>query len=121
MKNDGISIHFHQLIIIGILRQRDDLRIRSLPTSPSTVPAPTFRPLPQYRVLKSVRASHHGRYQGTDVFLASIQSRLMRLRGQDTINAIILDPGYADYLAILKAARNGAVYGAKVRFPHALV
>jgi hypothetical protein len=42
----------------------------------------------------------------------------------DTINAInqvILDPRYHDYLAILKGARNGIVYGAKVRFPHALV
>lgn len=34
---------------------------------------------------------------------------------------MILNPKYADYLAVLKAARNGAVYGAKVRFPHALV
>jgi peroxisomal membrane protein 4 len=34
---------------------------------------------------------------------------------------VILNPRYADYLAVLKAARNGAVYGAKVRFPHALV
>ncbi|KAJ8061698.1 hypothetical protein OCU04_009498 [Sclerotinia nivalis] len=33
----------------------------------------------------------------------------------------ILDPKNADFLAILKAARSGAVYGAKVRFPHALV
>lgn len=40
---------------------------------------------------------------------------------QDTLNSIILSPQYADYLALVKAARNGAVYGAKVRFPHALV
>ncbi|TVY21425.1 Peroxisomal membrane protein 4 [Lachnellula arida] len=37
------------------------------------------------------------------------------------LESIILNPKYADYLAVLKAARNGAVYGAKVRFPHALV
>ncbi|KAI1457439.1 peroxisomal membrane protein 4 [Annulohypoxylon moriforme] len=37
------------------------------------------------------------------------------------LERIILDPTYHDLLAILKAARNGAVYGAKVRFPHALV
>ncbi|KAI9761960.1 MAG: hypothetical protein M4579_000743 [Chaenotheca gracillima] len=37
------------------------------------------------------------------------------------VNRIVLDPEYADFLAILKGARNGAVYGAKVRFPHALV
>lgn len=34
---------------------------------------------------------------------------------------IILDPKYHDILAVVKAARNGAVYGTKVRFPHALV
>lgn len=40
---------------------------------------------------------------------------------QETVSNIILNPQYADYLALVKAARNGAVYGAKVRFPHALV
>ncbi|ODA83974.1 hypothetical protein RJ55_02492 [Drechmeria coniospora] len=33
----------------------------------------------------------------------------------------ILDPRYHDLLSLLKTARNGAVYGTKVRFPHALV
>jgi peroxisomal membrane protein 4 len=37
------------------------------------------------------------------------------------LERVILDPKNADILAVLKAARNGAVYGAKVRFPHALV
>lgn len=37
------------------------------------------------------------------------------------IERIILDPAHHDLLAIIKGARNGAVYGAKVRFPHALV
>ncbi|RQM05064.1 hypothetical protein DH86_00003642, partial [Scytalidium sp. 3C] len=37
------------------------------------------------------------------------------------LESVILDPKNAEYLAILKAARNGAVYGTKVRFPHALV
>jgi len=37
------------------------------------------------------------------------------------LESVILNPKYADFLAVLKAARNGAVYGAKVRFPHALV
>jgi len=37
------------------------------------------------------------------------------------LESVILNPKYADYLAVIKAARNGAVYGAKVRFPHALV
>ncbi|KAI0385915.1 peroxisomal membrane protein 4 [Hypomontagnella monticulosa] len=35
--------------------------------------------------------------------------------------SIILNPAYHDLLAVVKGARNGAVYGAKVRFPHALV
>ncbi|KAL3417587.1 Peroxisomal membrane protein 4 [Phlyctema vagabunda] len=37
------------------------------------------------------------------------------------LESVILDPKYADILAVVKAARNGAVYGCKVRFPHALV
>jgi peroxisomal membrane protein 4 len=37
------------------------------------------------------------------------------------IQAILSDPQYHDYLAILKGARNGFVYGVKVRFPHALI
>lgn len=39
----------------------------------------------------------------------------------DIIHQIILDPRYQPFLAILKAFRNGVVYGTKVRFPHALV
>ncbi|KAK4117259.1 peroxisomal membrane protein 4 [Canariomyces notabilis] len=34
---------------------------------------------------------------------------------------IVLDPRYHDLLTVVKGARNGAVYGTKVRFPHALV
>lgn len=37
------------------------------------------------------------------------------------LNEIILTPSLHPLLTILKSARNGAVYGAKVRFPHALV
>ena len=37
------------------------------------------------------------------------------------IENIIHNPKYHDVLAIVKGFRNGAVYGAKVRFPHALV
>lgn len=38
-----------------------------------------------------------------------------------TLAAILADPTYHDYLAIIKGARNGFVYGVKVRFPHALI
>ncbi|XP_067936354.1 peroxisomal membrane protein 4-like isoform X3 [Watersipora subatra] len=34
---------------------------------------------------------------------------------------ILLDPAYHSILAILKGLRNGAVYGAKIRLPHAFV
>ncbi|KAL6904396.1 Tim17/Tim22/Tim23/Pmp24 family domain-containing protein [Trichoderma evansii] len=37
------------------------------------------------------------------------------------VEGIALDPTYHDVLSLLKTARNGAVYGTKVRFPHALV
>ena len=39
----------------------------------------------------------------------------------EALQAIVADPAYHDYFAILKGARNGFVYGAKVRFPHALI
>ncbi|TFK57466.1 peroxisomal membrane protein 4 [Heliocybe sulcata] len=38
-----------------------------------------------------------------------------------SISEILNNPAYHDYLAILKGARNGFVYGVKVRFPHALI
>ncbi|EPS99106.1 hypothetical protein FOMPIDRAFT_1125009 [Fomitopsis schrenkii] len=37
------------------------------------------------------------------------------------LTATLADPAYHDYLAIIKGARNGFVYGVKVRFPHALI
>jgi hypothetical protein len=43
------------------------------------------------------------------------------IQEKNALNGVLCDPRYAQYLAIVKAARNGAVYGAKVRFPHALV
>jgi peroxisomal membrane protein 4 len=39
----------------------------------------------------------------------------------DSLTKIILDPQYHDILTIVKGLRNGIVYGAKVRFPHAVV
>lgn len=35
--------------------------------------------------------------------------------------SFLLDPKYHDILSIIKGIRNGMVYGAKIRFPHALV
>lgn len=37
------------------------------------------------------------------------------------LTRFILNPANHDILAIVKGARNGIVYGAKIRFPHALV
>jgi len=39
----------------------------------------------------------------------------------EQIQVLITNPAFHDYLAILKGARNGLVYGVKVRFPHALI
>lgn len=39
----------------------------------------------------------------------------------ESIHALVSNPHLHDYLAILKGARNGFVYGVKVRFPHALI
>ncbi|KAL8722607.1 MAG: hypothetical protein Q9225_000913 [Loekoesia sp. 1 TL-2023] len=38
-----------------------------------------------------------------------------------SLDRIVLDPQLTDLLAIVKGARNGFTYGAKIRFPHALV
>lgn len=34
---------------------------------------------------------------------------------------ILFDPAYKSILSIIKGLRNGAVYGIKIRLPHALV
>lgn len=53
--------------------------------------------------------------------LISPVSRQLIPATMSSIEQILSDPRYHDYLAILKGARNGLVYGAKVRFPHALI
>lgn len=40
---------------------------------------------------------------------------------QKNVESLVLDPQLADLFAIVKGARNGFTYGAKIRFPHALV
>ncbi|KAI3629024.1 hypothetical protein CBS9595_000096 [Malassezia furfur] len=40
---------------------------------------------------------------------------------QAALTKFILNPANHDVLSIVKGARNGIVYGAKIRFPHALV
>ncbi|GAA5904315.1 mitochondrial 37S ribosomal protein mS29 RSM23 [Sporobolomyces salmoneus] len=40
---------------------------------------------------------------------------------QASLDQLVRNPAYHDILAILKGARNGLVYGARVRGPHALV
>ena len=37
------------------------------------------------------------------------------------VESLALNPAYHDLFTVLKGARNGMVYGAKIRFPHALV
>jgi peroxisomal membrane protein 4 len=37
------------------------------------------------------------------------------------LNTLLASGKYHDLFAIIKGCRNGAVYGAKIRFPHALV
>ncbi|KAI9731963.1 MAG: hypothetical protein M1834_004414 [Cirrosporium novae-zelandiae] len=55
------------------------------------------------------------------MLMPSPVNRLTILLAQEIANSVLHDPNYAPFLAILKGARNGAVYGTKVRFPHALV
>ncbi|PWN31917.1 peroxisomal membrane protein 4 [Meira miltonrushii] len=37
------------------------------------------------------------------------------------VESLALNPAYHDLFTVFKGARNGMVYGAKIRFPHALV
>jgi hypothetical protein len=39
----------------------------------------------------------------------------------DAVQRLLANPAYHPIFATLKGARNGLVYGAKVRFPHAVV
>ncbi|KAF9876492.1 hypothetical protein CkaCkLH20_05900 [Colletotrichum karsti] len=76
----------------------------------------TFRRrIPAVHDLPIAEASHD-----TPIVVANMS--LAALDGlKAAIERIILDPKYHDILAVVKGARNGAVYGTKVRFPHALV
>ncbi|PWN52603.1 peroxisomal membrane protein 4 [Violaceomyces palustris] len=40
---------------------------------------------------------------------------------QQSLTRVAMDPAYHDLFTVLKACRNGIVYGIKIRFPHALV
>lgn len=40
---------------------------------------------------------------------------------QTRLDALVVNPDLAPLLSLVKGARNGIVYGSKVRFPHALV
>ena len=37
------------------------------------------------------------------------------------LDALVCNPAFRPYLAILKGLRNGLVYGVKIRAPHAFV
>jgi peroxisomal membrane protein 4 len=37
------------------------------------------------------------------------------------LTQVALNPAYHDFFTVVKGFRNGIVYGAKIRFPHALV
>lgn len=46
---------------------------------------------------------------------------LMTTSQQSRLDSLVLNPELAPLLSLVKGARNGIVYGSKVRFPHALV
>lgn len=39
----------------------------------------------------------------------------------EALQQLVLNPKYHDALTVVKGFRNGVVYGARIRFPHALV
>jgi hypothetical protein len=48
-------------------------------------------------------------------------TKILTISAQSQLDALILKPELAPLLSLVKGARNGIVYGSKVRFPHALV
>ena len=57
-----------------------------------------------------------------DPFLSSHWvRRALTVLKKVAVERVLLDPRYKDILGVVKGARNGAVYGTKIRFPHALV
>ncbi|QRW27576.1 mitochondrial import inner membrane translocase subunit TIM17 [Rhizoctonia solani] len=87
------------------------------PTNPPTVtePSPTkIQALLGWLIRKGFR----------DDFRSCMSSWFLKelvIGSMSSLEAIIRDPRFRDYLAILKGARNGFVYGVKIRFPHALL
>jgi len=78
------------------------------------VPSTRLRPLAEV-------PRHHGYALGELPLLRSRASGPLTPTKQSRLDALALNPDLAPFLAILKGARNGIVYGSKVRFPHALV
>lgn len=65
---------------------------------------------------------HHGSLGTTGLTLpCHTQRNITDSNSQAAADRILLDPQYHAPLALVKALRNGLVYGTKVRFPHALV
>ncbi|KAF1989609.1 putative peroxisomal membrane protein [Aulographum hederae CBS 113979] len=56
-----------------------------------------------------------------DALWKSIESTDLWKHVEPQIEKVVLDPNYHDVLTLVKGIRSGMVYGAKVRFPHALV
>ena len=61
----------------------------------------------------------HGQRQGSLKEL--LHASYVANNHQASLDKIVLEPQLTDLLAIVKGARNGFTYGAKIRFPHALV
>lgn len=58
---------------------------------------------------------------GVDRLPSLLQWQLLTYAQKHEFEKFILNPKYRPLLVLIKAIRNGLVYGAKVRFPHALV
>lgn len=70
-------------------------------------------------VYRTPRQHNHGWHRGKFLSFLTLSSSADYL--QASLDRVVLDPQITDLLAILKGARNGFIYGAKIRFPHALV
>lgn len=112
------------LSLFLVLPHDPRLRHFGLPLSVKCLAA-YLRPSPILRSCAAEVHLHHGFTCGMTrlptLACFFVVSGLSLILGQSHLDTLVTNKDLAPFLALAKAVRNGAVYGAKVRFPHALV
>ncbi|KAL9088568.1 MAG: hypothetical protein Q9165_006088 [Trypethelium subeluteriae] len=123
---EGVSLFFRQ-----IRDGKNAIRDEALPVHQQMLAGAAagmsynFLFYPADTIKSRMQTEEYGQLHGGKRTFGTVGKALWREQGlkglQSSVEKFILDPKYKDFLALLKGLRNGAVYGTKVRFPHALV